>query len=372
MSLTGGSAGGPIRPVGAGGERAGVGSGEPTIVEFLSLVLRHRRLLLGSAGLLAALVVLVTLLRPRTFTTTATFLPHVSAEQRSRLASVAAQFGFALPAADPGQSPDFYVNLLESAHILGSVVEQLYTLPARDEGSGPVSGTLIELLEVRGATETVRREAAIRRLRGMLTARAQRETGMVEMEVRTRWPTMAAAITERLLEAVNSFNLQTRQSQAAAERRFIETRLAEARIEQRRTEDSLQAFLQRNRQFASSPQLVFEHDRLQREVSLRQQVVVALAQSYEQARIDEVRNTPVITVVQRPVVPALPDRRRLASKALVGVVLGGLLGLFVAFGRELVRQTRVKDPERFAELVQLMEAVRSDLRRPWRVVRSSD
>jgi len=90
----------------------------------------------------------------------------------------------------------------------------------------------------------------------------------------------------------------TRQSQAAAERGFTEERMAEAQEELRAAENELQRFLQNNRQFQNSPELVFQHDRLQRRVAMRQQVYTSLVQSYEQARIDEVPNTPVITVVE--------------------------------------------------------------------------
>ena len=45
---------------------------------------------------------------------------------------------------------------------------------------------------------------------------------------------------------------------------------------------------------------IFGHDRLERQVSVRQELVTAMAQAYEQARVDEVRNAPVITVIDQP------------------------------------------------------------------------
>jgi uncharacterized protein involved in exopolysaccharide biosynthesis len=54
----------------------------------------------------------------------------------------------------------------------------------------------------------------------------------------------------------------------------------------------MQAFLQANRQWANSPDLTFQHDRLERDIALRQQVYTTLVQSFEQARISEVRDTP--------------------------------------------------------------------------------
>jgi len=133
--------------------------------------------------------------------------------------------------------------------------------------------------------------------------------------------------------------------------------------EPRAAENEPQRFLQNNRQFQSSPELVFQHDRLQRRVAMRQQVYTSLVQSYEQARIDEVRNTPVITVVEEAEEPVRPDSRRLPLKAALGVVLGGMFGTFVAFGREYVRRQREEDAEELREFSVVWEETKDDVRR---------
>ena len=109
---------------------------------------------------------------------------------------------------------------------------------------------------------------------------------------------------------VSHFNLLTRQTRAGAERRFVEARLQEAADSLRLVENRHKAFLQANRDFRNSPQLKFENDRLERDVQFQQQLYTSLAQSFEQARIDEVRNTPVITVLEPPDLPASPDPRK--------------------------------------------------------------
>ena len=104
-----------------------------------------------------------------------------------------------------------------------------------------------------------------------------------------------------ILDLVHTFDLTTRQTQAGAERRFSGERLAELTGELRDAEDTLKSFLIENRVFSNSPALQFEHDRLQRAVTMRQELVTSLAQAYERARIEEVRNTPVITLIDPPV-----------------------------------------------------------------------
>ncbi|MGH7701841.1 MAG: GNVR domain-containing protein, partial [Gemmatimonadales bacterium] len=135
----------------------------------------------------------------------------------------------------------------------------------------------------------------------------------------------------------------------------------QVRADLREAEDRLQEFLQRNREFRNSPQLAFEYDRLQREVTMRQQVYTTLAQGYEQARIDEVRNTPLISIVEQPDLPVKPKSRRLILKTLLGLTLGGLLGLFLALWLDLVARDRVRSPEQFDRFSALRAETGRDL-----------
>src|SRR5207245_3853543 len=151
----------------------------------------------------------------------------------------------------------------------------------------------------------------------------------------TRSAWVSLGIADRLLAGLNQFNLSARQSQAAAERRFVEGRLEEARASLRAAEDALQRFLQANRQIANSPQLTFQRDRLDRDVTLQQQLVTGLVQQYEDARIREVRDTPVITVIERPAIAVRPDPLR----RVMTVGAGLFVSLFLVISWVLIRDT---------------------------------
>jgi uncharacterized protein involved in exopolysaccharide biosynthesis len=145
---------------------------------------------------------------------------------------------------------------------------------------------------------------------------------------------------------VSAFNLTTRQSQAATERAFVEARVHAAEVELDTAEDALRAFLEANRDFSNSPMLQFQFEGLTRDVGLRQSVLTTLVQSYEQARISEVRDTPVITVLQAPYLPPGPDERRFLLVAALGIVLGGVMGVVLAFLVEAYRNPARNDPAR--------------------------
>ncbi len=334
---------------------------EISLLGLANLLFRHRMVVLGAAlfGFTAAVV--LTLVAPRVYTAHSSFMPQTRKAMAS-ISGLAAQIGLALPATEGGQSPAFYSDLLESRAILGDVVTGSFEFTT---DAGPSRGTLVDYYRAKGRTPALRRDAAIRDLADDVTASTVQRTGVVNLSVTVRDPALAVQINQRLLDLLNQFNLRTRQSQAAEERRFTERRMAEVRQDLRTAEDRLQRFLQRNRDFRNSPELTFQADRLEREVDMQQQVFTTLAQAFEQAKIEEVRDTPVITVVQRPEAPARPDRRGLVLRALGGLLMGLVIGAAVAVWKSYAANLRLLPSSEAAEFAVLRRQAKRDLLRPW-------
>lgn len=325
-----GSAGRPVTPP----------DDEISLWEVLAVLVRRRAVIVRAVLLGAVLAVLLTILRDRTWTTEAAFRPQGSSGV-SELASLASQFGVNVGRGEEGETPEFYAELLKSREILATVATRSY--PA--EGG---EAALPDLLEIEADSDALRLERVVEWLGGgALSVSTSMETGTVTLRVQTRWPEVSRAIADNLLAEISRFNVETRQSQAAAERAFIEERTEMAETDLRTAEQALQSFLQNNRVIGEFSQVKSEFDRLQREVLLRQQVYTTLVQSYEQARISEVRDTPVITILQRPFLPPEPDGRGLVLGFALGVILGGMAGVVMAFLVEVFqRPAGGRDPAR--------------------------
>jgi uncharacterized protein involved in exopolysaccharide biosynthesis len=310
---------------------------------ILAILLRERRTIAGLAGVCLLIALAVALLRPATYTANFSFVPEFAQDQsRSGLAGLAGQFGVNLGSmANQTQSPQFYADLLNTHQLLAPIATDSF--PVSPDRTRAVK--LSEYLGVSGTNPAVVVDKTVQILREQViaTSVATRTTGVVSVRVRTKSPQASLAIAERVVLGLNQFNLLTRQSQAAAERRFVEQRLDGARASLRAAEDALQAFLQSNRQLGVD--LAFQRDRLQREVTLRQQVVMGLAQQYEEARIREVRDTPVITVIERPILPVLPDPRGRVTTLILGILAGVFLGVMVAAGKEGWNRQRRADAD---------------------------
>ena len=334
-----------------------------SLVEMLTVLLRRRAMLLGLplATALVALLVSIVML-PRLYTVESRFTPESAQPQMSRLLGLASQFGVELGA--QGQaSVDFYAELLESRELLRSAVLTEYTFALRD--GEQVSGNLVELFEVKGDSEEERILSAVERLDDLVVARVDGTAGIVSVRVSAPWSELSVRISERLLALVNEFNLERRQSRASAERDFLEARVREAATELRAAEASLERFMNENRRYNESPQLAFEYGRLQRQVELVQAVYRSLVQGFEQARVDEVRNTPVITVVDQPRGPARRTSPAYALNTALGLVLGFLLALGIILAQELMADARRARPREFERLERETRGFMHALR-PWR------
>lgn len=332
-----------------------------SLTQICIAVMRHRRRIIRGCGTAIAVVFLIISLLGREYASELRFVPDSGAGNISALSGLAAQFGIAGALPGSGPSPDFYVSLTKSRTILGAIADTTFSFPHRRSFLGwgdttVITGSVAELYNIdRPRSRARERDEAIELLDDLVSASASLETGIVTVRATTDWPALSYAITTMIAERLSEYSVATMQTRASEERRFVDERLAAQRGELAMEEDSLRQFLEKNRSFTASPQLILEHDRLQRKIALRQQIVIGLAQAYEQSRIEEVRNTPVLTLMQVAEVPAKPVRRHLALKLAAVFVLAFFSLAAVAIVTESSRRVQghdspAEDAEEFARL----------------------
>jgi uncharacterized protein involved in exopolysaccharide biosynthesis len=317
-----------------------------TFVALVATLLRHPRLLFGLPVGAAVLAGLLSISRGPQYAARAELAPRASDNRLANLAGLAAQFGVSAGSLGPTEGVEFYAEVLRSNEILGAVVTSSFQFSKRRLGEttgDSARGTLMDIWGIKGPTPEVREAAAVRRLRASMTARPNIAANLLRLEVTARWPELAVQINRHFLQALDAFNLHTRQSQAAAQRRFIEQRLADQKVALTADENALAEFESRNR-LLQIPSLILERQRLQRRVDVSQQVYLTLAQSYEQARIDEVRDTPVVTVVDAPE-NTVEQSGGLVLFVLLGGFVGGLAGLGLSLLGEVWARQLADHPE---------------------------
>lgn len=337
--------------------RSRTGTGDDDVAISMLTVgseLLRRRRLIGMLALIGAVIGLVIgLTGPRLYTSSASFIPQgADAAQAGGLAAAASQFGIRLPGAGSSGGmwgPSVYVDIIGSRTLLQPLALDSFVVA----GQGSPKVSLLDLLKIRGDTPAIRMNEGVKALQRIVQASEDKDVGAVDVTVTTRWPTVSLALARQLIDAINAFNLQKRKSQATAEREFAEARAAEAEQSLHDAENRLSAFMEGNR-VANAPQLALERERLQRDVELRQQVYTTLVQSREEARLREVRDMPVITMLEDPQLPAVPEPRKSVQKAIFGALAGAVLGMLIAlFARRIdgARRAPSDEARAFFELV---------------------
>lgn len=313
---------------------------EISIWTYINPLLQRRALLIVVPVTLAIVVAIWSLHFPREYSASASFIPQDPAPMQSGLSQLTSQFGLLASRANTN-SPQFYVDLLQSRGVLSEAVITKYDV----RGSQPFSGDLISYFDIQTRDRDEAVALAVKGLRRALLAQADRVTGVVRFEISTRNPGLSSLVVGRLLELTNVFNLTRRQSQARAEREFLDRRLQDAKAQLSAAEDALVSFDAQNRRIGDSPQLAAQEERLRRQVGVKQQLVAGLESSFEAAAIEEVRNTPVITVIDRPEGFVEKKPRGTIGNTMLAFVAGLFIALaLVFFLNYLDRQEREKSP----------------------------
>ena len=327
-------------------------------ISIANVLLRHRRLIVAAAAVCFLGAFVYSIAATRTYTSTASFAP---AAQRaaSNVAGLAAQLGLQTGGGDPAQSPSFYSELIPSREVIGALADSALTV--RTDGNAR-KVSLSSWLGVDDRDTALAREKVFEKLRRTITVKTSTASGIVRIAVTTRDPDVSRQLATRTIGAVNAFNSRRRRERTANEKDFVESQLSEAAGRLRDAENQLLAFQIENRQYRTSPTLSFEADRLSRDVTAKQVVYTSVQQTYEQARVDAVRDAPSITVFEFPNEPVLPDPRGTVTKSLSGLLLGILLGVLIAFIIEYFTRSRSVYPSAVEEFEILKREALADLR----------
>ncbi len=330
-----------------GVETDGAAIPEVSFLDILNLLLRRWRFILGFGFTVAVLVAIVSLVLPVKYLARTSFIQAESGRTQGlpgNLGSLAARFGVTGLSGGPNTSLEFLQSAIVSRDVLDTVI--LNPLQVDSTRYGKPSGgvhafDLIQWFKVHDRTPAKKLDHVRRIIRKRMTVGGDTRSGIVVVTFTARDPFVAAAFLRRLLSVLNSFNLHTRQTSTSANRAFLESRVDDARTQLGTAEGRLRQFYEQNRSRSDAPSLTFEEARRKRGVDLAQQIYVTLASDLEQARIDEVKDTPVITVVEtaQPAVwRTAPKRKRMT---LLGGIAGVLLGSLIVAARTFFRRAEL-------------------------------
>lgn len=302
---------------------------------------RWKLIIFNSIVLLLTILYLLFLAKPY-YESTVTILPEYGSKSStlSGLSELASMAGVKV---GEGAPTEIYQNLIFSESVLEPVVYAKYKTEEFEE-----SVNLIEYFEIE-PKESLPKNLQERQMflevfkdltKSRIKTDVERLTKILTITVTMPESKLSADVSNKIVESLDNYIRTKRKSYATEQRFYIEKRIAQVRDSLTIAEEKLKSFREQNRVVAQSPQLLMEQGRLMRNVEIQQAVYVELNKQLEIARIDEIRDTPVLNVKEKAAEPILKAGPKRMNTLIIILFLSVLFSAwFFAFQNSIKKYT---------------------------------
>ena len=309
------------------------------LMDYLALLLRWKRYIVINLVVLTVLTAGITLLIPNRFKSTASLLPpkqRSGASLQGSISQIARDF---LPLGNLGRlgTPQEAYNYLA---VLGSYTAMEKLIKKFD---------LAEVYNIKPRTSI---EKTIKAVKDYLDFTIEEE-GTITITVWDEDPRRAADMANYLVEVLNEISLRLGTQEARDNRQFIEKRYLKVIEDLRIAEDSLKMFQRKygiysiqealSGKFLSSfvpleqvPDLTMQYIRLYRDLEIQNKLLEFSLPMYEQAKVDEQKDIPVVLILDEAVPGERKDTPKRMLIVLASAVLFGILLVLTIFFMEAI------------------------------------
>ena len=120
-------------------------------------------------------------------------------------------------------------------------------------------------------------------------------------------------------------------------------------------------FYEQNRGLIMAPGLKFEEQRIKRDVDLASDLYINLDRQLEVARIDEINDAALITVIDSAIVPRKAKWPRYGVMGITAILLGGLAGILLAGSAAVMADWKERNPGSYQDVRAAMKTFRHEL-----------
>jgi uncharacterized protein involved in exopolysaccharide biosynthesis len=366
---------------------------EVSLLDILLVLARHKTLILRTVLAFALLGVTYALLVSEEFTSSAKVVREAQSETGNLPGGISpgalSGLGINLGGGASGLTPEAFPDVLQSREVRLSVVRDTFRFPDTerpmtfvdyvDRPPGTVGLVLKYTLKLpwtlknalgeaissrpapAGTTETgapvIPSEAedeALEAIGDRVTTAVDQETGLMTISVTAGGPRLAASLANSFIDHFKT-RVRTLRTEKVRERlQFVEGRFQEVEEQLETAENRLAQFLERN-QNPTTATLQFRRDRLQRQVSFKEQLYSELQSQLTQTRLDLQRQQPVVTLVEKPVPPLERSAPLRTLIVLLSLILGGIVAVGVAFTKAYFEEQRDEETQR--KLSEIRESI---------------
>ena len=176
-------------------------------------------------------------------------------------------------------------------------------------------------------------ESAIERLKDYVFVSEDRLTGLIKISTSFEDPLISSSVANFIGLQVQNYIQKENSAQSKKEKIFISDRLMIVLGELEKNELELKNFLERNRGYEDSPELYMTFSRLSREFDAKKEVYLTLQKQLELARIEEVRMSPILHILDYAVQPI----RKSYPRRLLFIISFFMVGMVSSFALQLLK-----------------------------------
>jgi uncharacterized protein involved in exopolysaccharide biosynthesis len=167
-------------------------------------------------------------------------------------------------------------------------------------------------------------------------------------------PELAAEINEAMIEELDSHQREYNNAKTSDTKQFIQERIIDTEKGLMAAEEDLKVFMDRNRRIENSPALQLEQQRLGREVTVLTGVFTTLKQQLETTKIEEVKESDYVVILDRPEVPLERSKPKKTLMVILAGFFGLGLGMALAFIQEYATNSEKEEKDKMTEAKSLI------------------
>jgi uncharacterized protein involved in exopolysaccharide biosynthesis len=307
-------------------------------IKYIDIVLRDWKLIVLITGVIGTitLVQLLFFTKP-IFKAQLTILPTgEEAGTFSALSVMANELGVDIPGTKVKiNTPQIYQRIIASQRMTDSLAQKAYR--GRKDNA---PRTLAQVLGIKENNPELMSYFLHESVMGMIKMPISIKEGTLDIMVTFKDPDIASQMANYIVEQLDTYNKYFRKSKAGNNRKYIEEQLTKAREDLRRAEQNLTFFRENNRQLMSSPSLQQEMVRRTRDLRIQEDIFVIITKEYEKAKLQEIKDIPIIDIVEKARPPAVKSNSR-TRVLLASIAFGLFLGIAFIIGREYLKESTI-------------------------------
>jgi len=266
----------------------------------------------------------------------------------SQMSGIASQLGINISSSSK-EVNWIYEDIIKSRNLIGKVIKRKILFGEKNQ-----------MKSVSQIISGGDNHKAISTLINSISVREDISTGIWTLKVQASSMSLANSLNKLIIDELDSHQREHNNAIKSETRKFIEGRIESTEKELVEAEEMLKEFMESNRRIDNSPSLLLQKNRYQREVTVLIGVFTTLRQQHETAKIEEVKDSNYILIIDFPMAPNSPSK----PQKMFLIILTGFFSLIIIVIYIFIKQayrninTRNKDTLKNAK-IQLIQNIKN-------------